>query len=86
MPNRPFQDEGVVRTDEQAGQPDAELKRVEREYDPAHPPVEGNDPRDTKGAGEPAKVRHEQSQLRTDEQTDKGGIGADIPRSDPVDT
>jgi hypothetical protein len=48
MSNRPYEQEGQVRTDEQAGAPDTQLKRVEREFDAANPPVAGTDPRESR--------------------------------------
>ena len=49
MSNRPYEQEGQFRTDEQAGTPGDQLKRTEREFDSAHAPVAGNDPRESKG-------------------------------------
>lgn len=69
MSNRPYEDEGVVRTDEQAGTPGDQLKAKEREFDAAHPPVAGNDPRETRGAGDdPKQTFRQKDQIRSSEQ------------------
>jgi len=49
MSNRPYEQEGQFRTDEQAGTPGDQLKRTEREFDASNPPVLGADPRESKG-------------------------------------
>lgn len=65
MPKRQFQDEGVVRTDEQ--QDPTTRYNEEKVFDAAHPEVQG-DPRDTQEPGQPHTVFHHTETTRTDEQ------------------
>lgn len=67
--NIPFEDEGVVRTDEQAGTAKDILARAEKQYDAAHPPQsEVEDP--TPGLHSPKVTTHEASNLREEEQSE----------------
>jgi hypothetical protein len=62
-PQRPFEDEGVLRTDEQAGPAGQNYSQAEKEFDPAHPPTQMPvKPKDT------AKRFRQKDQERTDEQ------------------
>lgn len=68
MPNIPFEQEGQVRTDEQAN-PNTELQRDEKQFDPAHPPV--NQPLNpTPGLDADPNVFKQNENVRTDEQED----------------
>jgi hypothetical protein len=60
-PQRPLEDEGVLRTDEQQD-PATRFSQAEKEFDPAHPPT--TQPRPVKDT---AKRFRQKDQERTDE-------------------
>jgi hypothetical protein len=64
-PQRPFEDEGVLRTDEQAD-PATRYQAAEKEFDPAHPPTPLPVNQKTPKARRPT----EKDQLETSERED----------------
>lgn len=64
---RPYQDESVVRTDEQQD-PATRYTTSEKSLDPAHPPVAGDPQGDALGAeGQPKQTTRHTEVTRTDE-------------------
>lgn len=63
----PFEDEGVFRTDEQAGTSSDQFKRTEKQFDPNHPPVQvSEDP--NPDLVDPKVMWHQKDDVRTSEQ------------------